>query len=232
MYVQTEAHDFGEFTQLLTSPAQDAKSNAPASSCVAMFVYADQTIDWPAIEAFEQERISLGEKHYEDVGDSLMEAWNRAKVLGVFDAERQLRVLDIGTGAGCLPFVCRYLGHEAIGMDLPHTRDHHAVLRQSLGIDIIKHRIAAGRPLPMPPAKFDLITAFRVQFDRRKDGVPWSAEDWSFFLDNLRDNYLADNGRLAMRVRLQDSARRDLFANRGGVLPHEKQKLVIFDPLT
>lgn len=117
-------------------------------------------------------------------------------------------------------------------MEMPGAGDHHAILRESLGIAIIPHRVMAKRPLPEPPCRVDLVTGFRIQFDLSgKANRRWNADEWSYFLDDLKANYLTDRARVAIYPRLSDPERVAMFERRGGRLVNEKRKLVVFDPL-
>src|SRR5262245_31722192 len=45
-------------------------------------------------------------------------AWKDAQHLGL-DRRKPIEILDIGTGPGYFPYVCRRLGHRCVGLDLP-----------------------------------------------------------------------------------------------------------------
>ncbi len=204
-----------------------AEKAAPYPSLVDFFTWANRQIDWSRMADHAEERSGRG-KFY-DVGGALTEAWQWASWLNLIDV-KPLRVLDLGTGSGSFPLVCRYLGHDAIGLDLPNAGKHHSVLRESLGVEIIPFRMGPKKRLPPPPTRFDLITGFRIQFDLVQDRR-WSADEWSFFLDDIRDNYLVPGGRLAVYPRLDDPERVAMFKRRGGRMFSDKRKLLIFDPL-
>lgn len=209
-------------------PMAEDEVRARRSSSVAMFSAADAAIDWARIAALVSDCGSSG-KFY-DVGKALYEGWAFAELLGLIDS-RPLRVLDLGTGSGAFPFVCRYLGHDAIGLDIPEPGRHHSELRRALGVQVIEHRMQPMQPLPaLADQRFDLVTGFRVQFDRKSSEKRWTADDWTYFLDDLRDHYLAPTGRLALCAKLNPE-RLELFTGRGGVLISEKRRLVLFDPL-
>jgi hypothetical protein len=131
-------------------------------------------------------------------------------------------------------------------LELPHAGldDFHAWL----GVEIVPHAIAASQPLPAFDEKFDLVTSFRVPFNkkratrvRRKKGSCelFSLEEWGFFLDDLRDNVLRPGGKFAMKMNRQpehhigprfgDSELTAFFESRGGA--EMSLRYVIFDPL-
>lgn len=108
------------------------------------------------------------------------------------------RVLDIGTGGGHFPFVCRFFGHRALGIDIENPV--YESIAACLGIRRTIVRIEPRKPLPELGGRFDVITACGVSFnklgeqdDRR---LYWSLEEWQFFLDDLVANQLQRPGLL------------------------------------
>jgi SAM-dependent methyltransferase len=110
-----------------------------------------------------------------------------------------LDVLDLGTGVGYFPVVCRHYGHRAVAIDL----DINPVFRDAtkwLGVDRRVWEIRRFEPLPSLGKRFDLVTAFMVNFDRvREQGnEPWGPDEWGFFLSDVARNQLKQSGRLAL----------------------------------
>lgn len=150
---------------------------------------------------------------------------------------RPLRILDIGTGPGYFPAICEHFGHSCMGLDRPGVT-FYAALRASLGVEVVEHKILPMTPLPGFRHRFDMVTAFRTPFDivRAEDRL-FSAREWAFFLNDLRDNVLAPGGRLFMRMNkdypfsdppLDTPELRDLFESRGAAIV---ERTVSFDPL-
>lgn len=118
------------------------------------------------------------------------------------DRTPPLRVLDLGCGAGYFLYVCRFFGHEGIGLDVdvePLFRGTTALLN----VRRVISRIDRGVALPDLEEKFDLVTAHRVCFNRisrAPDGVwtEWSTADWRFFINDIRTRFLRSNGRLLL----------------------------------
>ena len=120
----------------------------------------------------------------------------RAHLLGLHESQ-PLDILDIGTGVGFFPVVAEYYGHRVVSFD----RDGNQVFRDVtkwLGIDRRTWEISARVPLPSFDRRFNLITAFMVNFDRDRNEVAWPREDWEFFLRDLVENHLAPGGRIAL----------------------------------
>ncbi len=204
-------------------------ARAPKTTLVAMYVHLDATLDWDRLATLPDRLAAAGEAHkFPDVGKALYEAWLHAEQLDLV-GRAPTRILDLGTGGGFFPFVCQFLGHEVVGVDLPDTADNHAGVRECLGIKAFPHRIRALELLPkFAEERFDMVTGFRVLFDHRLR-QRWSTSDWAFLFDDLRDNHLVVKGRLALKVKLDD-ARIALFEQRGGKLV-DQHKLFVFDPL-
>jgi len=95
-------------------------------------------------------------------------------------------VLDLGCGGGFFLFVCQQLGHTTLGLDI----DEFPLFRQLLELFHIERRVWAIKPFePLPDLgrKFDLVTAFSIDFNRiSKQDWWWGPEEWAFFLDDLK----------------------------------------------
>jgi SAM-dependent methyltransferase len=141
------------------------------------------------------------------------------------DRSAPLRVLDLGCGSGFFLYLCQYFGHEAVGLD----RDTNPLFRETtelLSVRRITADIEPEVPLPDLGENFDLITAYRICFQRlgRRDNGDWdewSTKQWAFFLNDIRSRFLKPNGRLLLdfNPRLDgsyfDPAVRDYFASQG-----------------
>jgi SAM-dependent methyltransferase len=118
------------------------------------------------------------------------------------DRTPPLRILDLGCGAGYFLYVCRFFGHEGIGLDT----DEEPLFRGTtalLNVRRVVARIHPQAPLRDLGKKFDLVTAHRVCFHRivrDENGVwkEWSPGDWEFFINDIRANFLKPNGRLLL----------------------------------
>lgn len=122
----------------------------------------------------------------------------RAHHLGLHESP-PLDILDIGTGVGFFPVICDYYGHRCVAID----RDGNQVFEDAtkwLQVDRRSWEITRRVPIAPLGKRFDLITAFMVNFDRDKDAdyKTWPPEDWEFFLRDLVDNHLKPGGRIAL----------------------------------
>jgi SAM-dependent methyltransferase len=119
------------------------------------------------------------------------------------DRAGPLQILDLGCGPGYFLYVCRQLGHHGLGLDV----DNVALFRETtalLEVPRVIWRIEPQQKLPALERKFDLVTAHRICFHQTypaggnfPDGE-WSAADWQFFIDDIREHLLAPNGRLLL----------------------------------
>lgn len=117
-------------------------------------------------------------------------------------SSRPLRILDLGTGPGHFLVVARFFGHEALGTDSPKDAercDLYDALNAVFGNRRIEHQVLPMQDLDTLPGRFDLVTAFSVQFDRRA-GRFWTAEQWRFFLHSVKQHALKPDGVLFMTL--------------------------------
>lgn len=123
------------------------------------------------------------------------------------------RVLDIGTAGGHFPFVCRFFGHEVVGIDIesPLYED----IARCLGVERTIARVEAYRPLPALGGRFDLITACNTTFNQKRveqinQSVYWRPAEWQFFLNDLVSNQLRYPGELYLQIN------KELYGNSEG----------------
>ncbi len=116
------------------------------------------------------------------------------------DRAPPIRIVDLGCGAGYFLYICKFFGHQVLGLDT----DNEALFRATtalLDVARVIGRIERQTPLPDLGAKFDLVTAHRICFHRIgrvRDGVEWSPADWEFFINDIRTRFLNENGRLLL----------------------------------
>jgi hypothetical protein len=99
-------------------------------------------------------------------------------------------ILDLGTGGSHFLAVCHSLGHRTLGTDveLPLYAD----IAQCLGVQRLIERIEPQKRLIDRGMRFDLVTAIWISFNSLSSTNGkrryWSLEDWSFLLEDLKDN--------------------------------------------
>ena len=155
----------------------------------------------------------------------------RIKLLGLHQT-KALAILDLGTGTGLFPFVCRQCGHDIVGLDLPRDsikgsmRKIFPALRTALDVPTIELPICPLTPLNLI-GKYDLITGFRVCFNNHKKHDEWGQVEWQFFVNDLFTHLNAGGCLVLMlnshierygeHLRYYDQGTRDYFASIGKV---------------
>jgi SAM-dependent methyltransferase len=91
------------------------------------------------------------------------------------------RVLDIGSGSGYFLYICKLLGHDALGLDVPDVPMFTEMIRM-LGVERVNWRISPYIPLPDLGRKFDVVTAHMICFNNHKHSNLCGVEEWYLFL--------------------------------------------------
>jgi SAM-dependent methyltransferase len=142
------------------------------------------------------------------------------------DVSSPKRLLDLGSGAGYFLYICRLLGHDALGLDLGNP-PMFAEITRLLGVPRVISKIERFVPLPDLGQKFDLITAFLICFNRHKQTDLWGVAEWDFFLDDLA-KHLAPNGRIWLELNREYDGSfytpelKEFFLNRGATIDERK----------
>jgi SAM-dependent methyltransferase len=118
------------------------------------------------------------------------------------DRTEPIRILDLGCGSGFFLYICKLFHHDVVGLDRD-TNPMFRAITEFLGVPRIAADIEPFTKLPDLGAPFDLVTAYRICFQRigtETKGVwkEWGAAEWKFFLDDVRDNHLRPDGRLLL----------------------------------
>ena len=118
------------------------------------------------------------------------------------DRTPPLRILDLGCGAGYFLYVCRFFGHEGLGLDTDEDPLFGGIT-ELLNLRRVVSRIHSRVPLPDLGEKFDLVTAHRVCFHRINrapsgEWNEWTPADWEFFINDIQTKFLKPNGRLLL----------------------------------
>lgn len=135
---------------------------------------------------------------YLDVNHWVCECLWRAYNLDIHNSTRKMRVLDIGTGAGYFPYVCRYYGHEVEAIDVPDNEMYNDIVR-ALGIRRHHQKLEALHDLCVS-ARYDLITGFMICFNNHNRSNVWHVEQWDYFLKSIISNNLLPKGRIFLSM--------------------------------
>jgi len=138
---------------------------------------------------FEEQEYGSTAGKYFDIVPHVIRAVSDAEKHGLLNTTSPCRILDLGTGFGYFPFVCRALGHFPFSVDW-EVKSTYGFAREKLGIETVKWEITPQNPLPALNQHFDLITAFQPTFflyQFGQYGEPWSNESWDEFFFNIKD---------------------------------------------
>jgi SAM-dependent methyltransferase len=136
-------------------------------------------------------------EHYAKYAD--VKRWLRLNIIRAQDLQLHRcppkSVLDLGCGGGFFLFVLQQLGYTGLGLDI----DEFPLFTRLLELFQVERRLWTIRPFePLPDLgrKFDLITAFSIDFNREsKRDWWWGPSEWAFFLDDL-ERHLNPGGRI------------------------------------
>ena len=156
----------------------------------------------------------------------------RVRGLGL-DLGGRKRVLDIGCGTGYFLYICQYLGHDVLGMDLDEEPGFTEMV-ELLGVKRVIFRVEAYQPLPDLGRKFDVIAAHMICFNGHKSDKLWKIPEWEFFLDDLAKRQLAPGGQVFLELNreyddsLYTPELKEYFEARGAEIHTQR---ILFNPL-
>jgi len=181
-----------------------------------------------------QAQYAGSKEHYAKYAD--VRRWLRLNIIRAQDLKLHRStpksVLDLGCGGGFFLFVLQQLGHTCLGLDI----DAFPLFSQLLDLFGVERRVWAIRPfesLPDLGRKFDLVTAFSIDFNRiSKQDWWWGPAEWAFFLDDLT-RHLNPGGKIFLALNPGNNKEfytpklREFFLSRGALVEREN---VLFPP--
>ena len=140
------------------------------------------------------------------------------------------KILDIGTGAGYFPYICKFYGHKVIGIDVPDIGLYND-MTDLLNITRVLKPVNVFKKLPDCGMKFDIVTSFRSYFNFDLKGYWkdefWGVNEWRFFLEDLANNQLRRNGKVYIILHPRKDNTyytkelKDFFLNNGAIVDGE-----------
>ena len=103
-------------------------------------------------------------------------------------------VLDIGTGMGFLPFIFSENGHSVDAFDIPQPSDIFDGSCEILGVGKRDFSVEKYVPLLDYGRKYDVIVSTLICFNNHLGPDLWRTGEWLFFLKDLHDNQLKEDG--------------------------------------
>lgn len=164
---------------------------------------------------------------YTDAAAWIARCERRAAAIGL-DQRPPRRVLDIATGCGYFPFVCRGHGHSVTATDRPTRCQYFRDVTEALGVDVIEDEVRPFTPLRID-GEHDVITSYMITFNGHRSPALWDVAEWRYLLDNL-DEHLAPGGMIMLELNREPSGRcysphlRRFFHERGQL---ERHRLLI-----
>jgi hypothetical protein len=143
-----------------------------------------------------------GYSKYTDVAGQVQDKLLLVRRLGLHRGPPR-RILDLGTGAGYFPLICRASGHAVVATDLDDNPLYNDMVA-ALGIERRVHRIVAGQSLPDLGGPFDVVTAFQVCFNGHKSPQLWGPAEWRAFLEDVARHQLAPGGRIILGLNAEE----------------------------
>jgi SAM-dependent methyltransferase len=170
------------------------------------------------------------DKYLREIAQHLLIGAYHIYELGL-DRGPERSVLDIGCGAGFFLYSTMKFGHAAMGADIDDVQLFNETI-EMLGVERIVWRIEPYEAAPDFGRKFDLVTAFALQFDRSgcEPGKRWTKPQWKFFLEDLARNHLNPHGQIYVAVQrfkggtgfnVYDDELFDYFASMGASFPRK-----------
>ena len=104
------------------------------------------------------------------------------------------RILDIGCGFGLFSKIATFNGHTVECIDM---KDASPILKEATKIlKIKKHEFTVKKNTPLLKfkKKFDVVHASQIFFNGHASKNLWDLDDWKYFLLDLHDNILNDDG--------------------------------------
>ncbi|MEI6764184.1 MAG: hypothetical protein WCM76_01000 [Bacteroidota bacterium] len=129
-----------------------------------------------------------GYSKYLDIKPWMLDNVWRAHLLRLNLKKPSKNVLDIGTGNGYFPFICKQFGHIVRTIDIGFNPIFNELI-QLLEIPRIEYAVKAFEPIPAFDLKFDIVTAFHIYFNGHRTQNLWTWNEWEFFFKDLKTNH-------------------------------------------
>lgn len=102
-----------------------------------------------------------------------------------------IKVLDIGAGFGYFAIVGRELGNQVELADVSNPL--YDTVTSILGLSKHELDVSAFTPIQLQSGRYDLVTAYRIVFDK-----DWKEDEWRFFLRDVRNSLLNEGGSIVL----------------------------------
>ena len=132
-------------------------------------------------------RLEQNYSKYFDLAKWVQYHHRHAVQMGLHEAKKPLRILDIGCGPGIFMFVAKTMGHEPAGFDVGSKM--YAEMAQTLKVEYHSAMVIPNEALPSQFQNLDWVTAIATKFDQPDFADPsaivWTIKEWRFFFADL-----------------------------------------------
>lgn len=104
------------------------------------------------------------------------------------------RILDLGCGFGIFSHIASFNGHIVDSLDIPNASPILKAATKILKVNKYECTIKRNIPLLKFKNKFDHVVAHQIVFNGHASKELWGVDEWKFFLQDLHDNVLNDDG--------------------------------------
>jgi len=132
-------------------------------------------------------------------------------------------VLDIGTGMGYIPYIFKHNGYEVSSFDMEGCSDIFDKSCDILNVYKKSYTIKKYTKIINFNKKFDLINASLISFNEHREKTFWKRKEWVYFLDDIYQNHLNDEGVLYLGFNSESDNKDSLFLG-------DKDLHLLFDP--
>lgn len=138
--------------------------------------------------------LSLPEQDSNYIEDFERRFFSCSNTYEVINPTKQSTVLDIGTGMGTLPYIFKENGHDVYTFDIPNCSKIYTKSCEILGVEKEEFTIKAFTKLMNFNKKFDIVVAKFICFNNHKSPDLWKRNEWLYFLEDIYENQLEDEG--------------------------------------
>jgi SAM-dependent methyltransferase len=157
--------------------------------------------------------------NFKKIGDKL----NAIKYLNIHEA-RNLKVLDLGCGAGHFVALCNVFGHTASGTEIkPVLQTKISEIHQHYNLNVFELEITKQTAFTLPDT-YDLITGLRTTFNSGDENTfYYTTKDWLDLKENLFE-FLNPGGRVFLKTNLK-------FLKNSITIPQHEMLSAFGDPI-
>ena len=145
----------------------------------------------------------------------------RAHLLGLNNSKPSKNILDIGTGNGYFPHICRQYRHNVRSIDVDFNPIFNALIKL-LKIPRLDYAVKAYENIPKFDIKFDVVTGFHTYFNGHRTDHVWTWKEWEFFMKDLKNNLCNPGAEVFFIINCEHDTNMPYTAELKGILSCER----------